>query len=148
MTTCAALRAGGGRCKGIAMEGHEHCYSHRPDLAGERKQNASKGGRSGGRGRPQTEIAAIKQQIRSVIAGVIGGKIPQGPGAVALQGYNTLLRATEAERRQEVGRNITPEELERSMTTVVDIVRRHLPEPDRFRAFSEDIGAFIDEASG
>ncbi len=148
MTTCAALRSGGGRCKAPAMEGYEHCYSHRPDLAGERQRNASKGGKSGGRGRPQTEIADIKRQIRAVISAVISEEIPQGSGAVALQGLNALLRAHEMERRAEVGRNLTPEELERSITTVVDIVRRHLPEPERFRAFSEDIGTFIDEASG
>ncbi|MDP9488082.1 MAG: hypothetical protein M3Q49_20220 [Actinomycetota bacterium] len=130
------------------MRGYSTCYSHRPDLAGERRRNASKGGRSGGRGRPQTEIAAIKQQIRSVIAGVIAGKIPQGPGAVALQGLNTLLRAHEMERRQEVGRNITPEELERLMATVVELVGRHVPESERLRAFLEDIDALLDEDSG
>ncbi len=148
MTTCAALRAGGGRCKAPAMEGYEHCYSHRPDLAGERQRNASKGGKSGGRGRPQTEIADIKRQIRSVIGGVLAGKIPQGPGAVALQGLNTLIRAHEMERRQEVGSNLAPEQFESFVATIVDLVGRHLPEPERFRAFSEDIGTFIDEASG
>ncbi len=148
MSSCAFIKSGGERCKATPMRGYSTCYSHRPDLAGERRRNASKGGKSGGRGRPQTEIGALKQQIRSVIAGVIAGKIPQGPGAVALQGLNTLLRAHEMERRQEVGRNITPEQFEMLIATSVDIVRRHLPEPERFRAFSEDIGAFIDEASG
>ncbi len=148
MSACAFIKPGGARCKAAPMRGYSTCYSHRPDLAGERRHNASKGGRSGGRGRPQTEIGALKQQIRSVIGGVIAGKIPQGPGAVALQGYNALLRAHEMERREEVGRNLTPEELERLMSTVVDIVRRHVPEPERLRSFVEEIGAFIDEDSG
>ncbi len=32
-----------------------------------------------------------------MIGGVLSGKLPQGPGAVALQGYNTLLRAAKVE---------------------------------------------------
>ncbi len=83
-----------------------------------------------------------------MIGGVLSGQIPQGQGAVALQGYNSLLRAQEQERRQDAGgRNLTPQELEGFVAQVVEIVGRHVP-PERLRAFSEEIGAFIDEASG
>ncbi|MDP9480005.1 MAG: hypothetical protein M3R38_30800 [Actinomycetota bacterium] len=129
------------------MEGYSYCYGHRPDLATERRRNASTGGRIGGRGRPQTETNALKKEIRSVIGGVLSGEIPQGQGAVALQGYNSLLRAQEQERRLEVG-HITPEDLSKLLAQVVEVVRRHVPEHERFRAFSEEIGALLDEAAG
>ncbi len=130
------------------MEGYEHCYSHRPDLAGERRSNASKGGRSGGRGRPQTEIADLKQQIRGVIQDVRCGDLPQGQGAVIIQAFNLLARVHEQERREESGRNITPEDLSRQMQMVVEIVGRHIPDRERLRAFLEDIDALLDEDSG
>ncbi len=147
MSACAFIKPGGERCKAGAMEGYSYCYGHRPDLASERRRNASTGGKRGGRGRPQTEIAALKQQIRGVIQGVLAGEIPQGPGAVALQGCNALLRAHEQERREEVG-HLTPEDLSKLLAQVVEVVRRHVPEPERFRAFSEDIGLLLDEAAG
>ncbi len=147
MSACAFIKSGGERCKAAPMRGYSTCYSHRPDLAGERRRNASKGGRSGGRGRPQTETNALKKEIRSVIGGVLSGEIPQGQGAVALQGFNSLLRAQEQERRLEVG-HLTPEDLSKLLAQVVEVVRRHVPEPERFRAFSEDIGVLLDEAAG
>ncbi len=130
------------------MEGYEHCYSHSPAHAEQRRRNASRGGKSGGRGRPQTETNDIKTEIRAVIGGVLSEKIPQGRGAVALQGYNSLLRAQEQERREDVGgRNITPEELQLLMAQVVELVARHLRDPARIRAFSEEIGALLGEGS-
>ncbi len=143
MTTCAALRAGGGRCKAPAMEGYEHCYSHSPAYAEQRRRNASRGGKSGGRGRPQTEASDIKAEIRSIIAGVLSEKIPQGRGAVALQGFGVLLRVQEQERRAETG-HISPEEMRELTAQVVGVVGRHLHGP-ALRAFSEEIGALLGE---
>ncbi|MDP9481563.1 MAG: hypothetical protein M3R38_38860 [Actinomycetota bacterium] len=125
------------------MEGYEHCYSHDPGRANERRRNASKGGRSGGRGRPQTETDGLKREIRAVVRGVLAGEIPQGPGAVALQGYNTILRACEQERRAEAG-HISPEEMQALTAQVVEVVGRHLHGP-ALRAFSEEIGALLGE---
>ncbi|MDP9477553.1 MAG: hypothetical protein M3R38_18020 [Actinomycetota bacterium] len=82
------------------MRGYETCYSHRPDLAEKRRQNASQGGRKGGRGRGANgELQELKRDVRGVIEGVLTGSLETAPGAVALQGFNTLLRATEVERR-------------------------------------------------
>ncbi len=145
MSACSALRAGGGRCQATAMDGYEFCFGHSPAHAEQRRRNAARGGKLGGRGRPQTETHDIKKEIRAVLRGVLAGEIPQGPGAVALQGYNTILRACEQERRQEAGgRNLTPQELESFVAQVVDIVGRHVP-PERLRSVVEEIGAFIGE---
>ena len=83
------------------MRGYSQCYNHRPDLAYERRRNARKGGRTGGRGRPAagTEARDVQGQSHTVIYWVLAGKVAKGAGSVAIQGYNALLRALETERR-------------------------------------------------
>lgn len=97
MTSCTAITQGGGRCKGISIDGSGLCHAHYPDRADARRRSASKGGKRGGRGRPCADLADLKRDVRTVIQGVLSGEVPQGPGAVALQGYNTLLRAAKVE---------------------------------------------------
>jgi hypothetical protein len=97
MARCQAIKADGERCKGEASPGAEWCYSHDPAHAEERRRNASRGGKAGGRGRPGADLADLKREVRAVIGGVLTGRIAQGPGAVALQGFNTLLRAAKVE---------------------------------------------------
>ena len=97
MSQCAGITAAGGRCRGQAISNSQYCFSHSPDHAEARKQRASKGGKRGGRGRPGADIAELKQEVRNVIDDVLEGKVLQGPGAVALQGYNVLLRASKLE---------------------------------------------------
>ena len=97
---CEALKGDGSRCQARAMDGYQWCYSHRPDLADERKRNASRGGRTGGRGRSGgDEVAQAKKEIRGVLGGILKGKIPRGTGSVLFMGFNVLLRAIEVERK-------------------------------------------------
>ena len=93
MAPCSGIKADGGRCKAQATNGSEWYINHDPDKAEARRRRASKGGRRGGRGRPGSDLADIKREIRGVIADVLGGDVKTGPGAVALQGYNALIRA-------------------------------------------------------
>ncbi len=93
---CSGITSGGDRCKLEATHG-SYCWSHAPETADERRRRASRGGKRGGRGRPGADLADLKRDVRKVIDGVLSGEIPQGPGAVALQGYNTLLRAAKVE---------------------------------------------------
>ncbi|MDP9458080.1 MAG: hypothetical protein M3Q60_20430 [Actinomycetota bacterium] len=97
MSGCTAITQGGGRCKGTAIDSSGLCHAHHPDRAEQRSRAARKGGIRGGRGRPQVELADLKREVRAVIGGVLTGRIAHGPGAVALQGYNTLLRAAKVE---------------------------------------------------
>jgi hypothetical protein len=103
MAQCARIKASGERCKGTAMPGAEWCYSHHPDYQEQRRINASRGGKSGGRGRAGSsvplEIAEAKRSIRDVIEGVRGGDLERSVGAVVFQGYNCLLKAVETERK-------------------------------------------------
>jgi hypothetical protein len=98
LTSCTAITQGGGRCKGIAIDSSGRlCHAHHPDRADQRSRAARKGGQRGGRGRPGADLADLKRGVRKVIDDVLAGNVLQGPGAVALQGYNTLLRATKVE---------------------------------------------------
>src|ERR687886_233447 len=96
MTRCAGIKRDGGRCAVVVGPGQSHCYAHDPDRSRERKRNASRGGRSRGRG----ELGELKKQIRDLAAGVLDGTTDRGRAAVANQLYNTLIRAIEQERKQ------------------------------------------------
>ena len=95
MAKCSAIKGNGERCRGIAKAGSDYCPAHDPARSEARSRSASKAARS----RPSTEIRAIKAGIREVLDGVQDGSIERGVGAVLFQGYNTLLKSTETERR-------------------------------------------------
>ena len=107
MSVCSGIRADGGRCQAQAMRNSEWCINHHPDQAEVRRRRASKGGRRGGRGRPQYETAAIKTLLEDLTERVLSGKLATGPATVANQLINTRLRAIEQERK-----NKETEELE------------------------------------
>jgi hypothetical protein len=46
-----------------------------------------------------SEMAEVKREIRRVITEVDSGHTKRGVGAVLFQGFNTLLKATEVERK-------------------------------------------------
>ncbi len=82
------------------MEGYEQCYNHRPDLAEQRKRNARRGGKAGGRGRAGPgDIQQVRRELRAVLSGVLRGEIKPGVGSTLFTGFGVLLRALETERR-------------------------------------------------
>lgn len=91
---CSAITRGGERCKLDATNG-SYCWSHNPENAGARKQRARRGGKARGAG----ELSEIKRTIRETVDGVLDGSIERGAGAVAFQGFNTLLKSIEVERK-------------------------------------------------
>ncbi len=99
MSRCAFIKPGGQRCGSLAMKGYDTCYGHRPDLAQERRRNAAKGGRAGGRGRGGGETGEIKDLLSDLTDQVLAGEISTGRAAVANQLINTRLRAVEIARR-------------------------------------------------
>ncbi len=113
---CAFIKADGERCQGVATGGAEWCYSHDPSRAQERRRNASRGGRAGGRGRADNELTTIKALCEDLTERVLAGELPTGPVAVANQLINTRLRAVEAGRRAKEQEEILPslEALERA----------------------------------
>ncbi len=97
MGSCSGITGSGDRCRAIAITGSEYCHAHHPDRADARRRSASKGGKRGGRGRPQVEIADIKRRLSELADGVLDGSVDKGTGAVVSQILNVLLRAVSVE---------------------------------------------------
>jgi hypothetical protein len=99
MARCSTIKPEGTRCGGQAMRESEWCFSHHPEHAERRRQRASKGGKRGGRGRPQTELGDIKRRLSDLADDVLEGRQDRGNAAVAGQLFNTYLRAVSVELR-------------------------------------------------
>ena len=103
MSICAAIKPDGARCKARAMKGSQWCFNHDPNRSEERRQNASKGGRCGGRGRPAKSGAQglqdIKNLLRNLTDDVLSGDVERATAIAANQLLNTSLRAIELERK-------------------------------------------------
>jgi hypothetical protein len=99
MSRCAAIKPNGERCKVEAIADAEWCWSHHPEYEQARQRRASKGGKRGGRGRPQADLSDLKRRISEVIDAVLEGSQDRGRAAVAIQGFNALRAALEQERK-------------------------------------------------
>ena len=93
---CAGIKRDGGRCTTVVTGDDDYCYQHDPARADERRRGASRAGRS----RPARELAQIKRQLSDVIEAVRNKELDKGIGAVVFQGFNTLLKAIEVERKE------------------------------------------------
>jgi hypothetical protein len=99
MARCSGIRADGGRCGAQAIRGSEHCVNHHPDYEDARRRSNSKGGKRGGRGRPQAQLADVKALLEDLTEQVLSGELETSRAAVANQLINTRLRAIETERK-------------------------------------------------
>jgi hypothetical protein len=81
------------------MRNSQWCIGHDPDQAEARRRRASKGGKRGGRGRPQAELAEVKSILRGLADDVLEGRQDRADAAVAGQLFNTYLRAVAVELR-------------------------------------------------
>jgi hypothetical protein len=97
---CEALKGDGTRCQARAMEGSTWCYGHDPSRAEERKRNATRGGRAGGRGRGSLlDTDQAKRHVKSLVGRLISGDVPRDVAVGAFMGINCLMRVLEQERR-------------------------------------------------
>ena len=99
MSRCAGIRGDGGRCKAEAMPEAEWCWNHHPDYEQARRRRASKGGKRGGRGRPQAELSDIKRRLSDLADDVLEGRQDKAVAAVASQVLNVYLRAISIETK-------------------------------------------------
>jgi hypothetical protein len=79
------------------MHGSEWCIGHHPDKAQARRLRASKGGKRGGRGRPQAELSDVKRRLSDLVNDVLEGRTDRGDAAVVSQLLNTYIRAVGVE---------------------------------------------------
>jgi hypothetical protein len=118
---CKAIKCGGGRCSNKALDSSEYCYAHSPEKAVERRANATAGGYARSRRSPN-ELEKLKKEIRTVTGAVLSGKVEKGAGAVVLQGYNTILRLIEVQRKLDYQREL--EEQIKELHTRMEEIRR------------------------
>ena len=97
MAKCSGITQAGTACKGIPIDGSGYCYVHHPDHAEERRRHGAKGGKRGGRGRPQVEVNAVKTRLQDLVDGVLDGEVERADAAVAGQLLNTYIRAVGVE---------------------------------------------------
>jgi hypothetical protein len=97
MAYCSGIKADGGRCRAQAMRNTEFCVNHHPDHEATRRRRNSKGGKNGGRGRPQVEVGNIKRRLSDLATDVLEGEVDKGVAAVASQVLNVYLRAVSVE---------------------------------------------------
>jgi hypothetical protein len=97
MARCSGIRADGGRCGAQAIRISEYCVNHHPDYEDARRRRNSKGGKRGGRGRPQAELADIKRRLSDPAHDVLEERVDKGVAAVASQVLNVYLRAVSVE---------------------------------------------------
>ena len=127
MARCAGIKADGGRCGAQAMRNSQWCIGHDPDQAEARRRRVSKGGKRGGRGRPVTELAALREENADIRERLLGGKLQPGVAAVAVQSINTDIRAVSAALKAR-----EQEELEQRLEEVEELLRQRKDE--RWRA--------------
>lgn len=96
MSICSGIRADGGRCQAQAMRNSEWCINHHPDYEQARRRRASRGGRRGGRGRPITELASLRDENADIRRRLLEGELLPNVAAVAVQSINTDIRAVGA----------------------------------------------------
>jgi hypothetical protein len=77
----------------------EWCWNHHPDYEQARRRRASKGGKRGGRGRPQAELSDIKRRLSDLADDVLEGRQDKAVAAVGSQVLNVLLRAISIEMK-------------------------------------------------
>jgi hypothetical protein len=96
----------GTACKGIPIEDSQWCYVHHPAHAEERRRHGSRGGKRGGRGRPQAEVNTVKDRLWALAEDTLDGKVDKGVAAVVNQILGTYLKACgvglDVEERQEL----------------------------------------------
>jgi hypothetical protein len=97
MAKCSGITQAGTACKGIPIVGSQWCYVHDPDHAEERRRHGARGGKRGGRGRPQAELSAIKSKLEDLAENVLSGSVDRSDAAVVAQIYNTVIRAVGVE---------------------------------------------------
>ena len=86
MAICAGITRDGRRCTLSADASSGMCWLHDPARAEARHRHASKAARSKG----NKEVAALKEEIKGVIADVKAGNLDRNDATVMIQGYRTL----------------------------------------------------------
>jgi hypothetical protein len=119
LAKCSGITQAGTACKGIPIAGSQWCYVHHPDHAEERKRHGSRGGKRGGRGRPNGDTAELRGLLSELYTNVLDGAVAPNVAAVAAQIANARIRLLETERRLR-----EQEELEARLTALEEFLEQ------------------------
>jgi DNA-binding IclR family transcriptional regulator len=122
MARCGFVKEDGRPCERIVKASQRYCYSHDSQRAGERKRNASRGGKRAGRGRPVAELAALRDENAEIRRRLLEGgddKLSPGVAAVAVQSINCDIRAVSAALKAR-----EQEELAERLEALKDVLKR------------------------
>ncbi len=95
VSQCRATKRDGSPCTLPSNRASGLCWAHDPKNAERRRRGQSRGGRT----KPIRELVEAKAAILTTIEDVKTGSLDKGVGAVMFQGYGTLIRAIEQERK-------------------------------------------------
>ncbi len=95
MARCSATKANGEPCTLPANGSHGLCWAHAPENAQRRRRAASRAARSKG----NKEVAALKGEIKALIADVRSGELDRNDAAVMVQAYRALKDFVALERQ-------------------------------------------------
>ena len=93
MRTCSGIRADGVRCQAQPMRNSEWCLNHDPDRVEANRRRSSKGGKRGGRGRPVSELGALRDENAAIRKRLLDRELLPGVASVAIQSLNVDIRA-------------------------------------------------------
>ena len=110
MPVCSGITRAGATCKGTPIEGSQWCYVHHPDHDQERRRHGARGGKRGGRGRPVTDLAALRTENADIRERLLDGGLAPNVAAVAVQSLNTdarlIVAAVKARETEEIAREV------------------------------------------
>jgi len=75
------------------MRNSEWCLNHDPDRVEANRRRSSKGGKRGGRGRPVSELGALRDENAAIRKRLLDRELLPGVASVAIQSLNVDIRA-------------------------------------------------------
>ena len=91
MAKCTFTKRNGDECRGVAVGPLGGCYQHDPSYELDRKRDAQRNGKRGGRGRPNpgtADLHRLQSRFEDLAEKVLAGTVDRADAAVAAQCLN------------------------------------------------------------
>jgi hypothetical protein len=91
MAKCTFTKRNGDECRGVAVGPLGGCYQHDPSYELDRKRDAQRNGKRGGRGRPNpgtADLHRLQSRFEALAEKVLAGTVDRADAAVAAQCLN------------------------------------------------------------
>src|ERR687894_2058704 len=91
MAKCTFTKRNGDECRGVAVGPLGGYYQHDPSYELDRKRDAQRNGKRGGRGRPNpgtADLHRLQSRFEALPDNVLAGAVDRAEAAVAIQAWN------------------------------------------------------------